>query len=65
MSVRMQETRMDRDETTEQDMDRPEHEPAAATLSGEQGPGPSAPDGEAPDMDEIEPGDGPGQSPGE
>lgn len=44
----------------------PEHEPAAAILrDDEPGPGPSAPEDPAPDLAEINSGEGPGMSPGE
>jgi hypothetical protein len=44
----------------------PENEPGAAiTRDDMPGPGPHAPDDQAPDFDDISSGDGPGQSPGE
>ena len=44
----------------------PEHEPGAATLREDApDPGPTAPDGPAPDLADINSGDGPGMSPGE
>jgi hypothetical protein len=52
-------------ERRDPDPNHPDQEPAAAELRREEEPGPSAPDGPAPDLDEIQPGDGPGQSPGE
>ncbi len=52
-------------ERRDRDPNHPDQEPAAAELRREEEPGPSAPDGPAPDLDEIQPGDGPGQSPGE
>lgn len=47
------------------DLNRPDHEPGPAVPSPVSEPGPSAPDEPAPDLDAIEAGDGPGQSPGE
>jgi hypothetical protein len=47
------------------DSNHPAHEPAAAEIVAPREPLPSAPDGEAPDLAEVESGDGPGQSPGE
>jgi hypothetical protein len=47
------------------DPNHPDHEPGAAEIVAPREPMPGAPDGEAPDLDEIESGEGPGQSPGE
>lgn len=45
---------------------RPEHEPAAATMREDRPDAPPrAPDDPAPDMADINPGEGPGRSPGE
>lgn len=43
----------------------PDTEPGPAEMPGDRQPIVQAPGGEAPDMSEINPGDGPGQSPGE
>ena len=52
-------------ERPDPDPNHPDQEPAPAELTPDAEPGPSAPDGPAPDLDAIEPGDGPGPSPGE
>ena len=43
----------------------PEHEPGPAERSDASAETPSAPQGAAPDLSAINPGDGPGESPGE
>jgi hypothetical protein len=49
----------------QRDTHHPDDEPGAAEPSPMTDPGPSAPDDPAPDLDRIESGDGPGQTPGE
>jgi hypothetical protein len=55
----------DSDTSREVDTARPEHEPGPAERSTAPADRPLAPDGDAPDLGEIQPGEGPGQSPGE
>lgn len=47
------------------DPHHPQDEPGPAELTGSPDPGPIAPHDPAPDLKDIESGDGPGQTPGE
>jgi hypothetical protein len=51
--------------TPDQERTAPEHEPAAAERSPAAGEPALAPDGPAPDLSRVNPGDGPGESPGQ
>jgi hypothetical protein len=53
------------DDEQQRDPHHPDEEPAAAEPSPVATPGASAPADPAPDLDRIESGDGPGQTPGE